>query len=69
MRILRLITMKTKILKHIGYLYKQQDANTATEYAFMLSLILLAIFGAVVALGSKVAAVFQNFSDNCCGPF
>jgi Flp pilus assembly pilin Flp len=69
MRILRLITMKTKVVRHIGFLYKQQDANSATEYAVMLSLIVLASFGAIVALGSKVAAVFQGFSESCCGPF
>jgi Flp pilus assembly pilin Flp len=46
----------------------QQDANSATEYAVMLSLIVLTSLGAIIALGSKIVAIIQSFTENCCGP-
>ena len=60
--------MINKLFKHLGFLLKQQDANSATEYAVMLSLIVLASFGAIMALGNKIVAIFQHLSLNCCGP-
>jgi Flp pilus assembly pilin Flp len=40
--------------------WREDDAgNTATEYAVMLGLIILAAVGAITALGTKMVAVFE----------
>jgi Flp pilus assembly pilin Flp len=53
--------MINKLFRHLRVLLRRQDANSATEYAVMLSLIVLASFGAIVALGQKIVAIFQTF--------
>jgi pilus assembly protein Flp/PilA len=37
-----------------------EDGPTATEYAVMLSLIILVAIGVITNLGSKVTSVFQT---------
>ena len=52
-----------QLLQQIVRLYKHESANAATEYAVMLSLIIIVSIGAIVALGDKIAAVFQSISQ------
>jgi Flp pilus assembly pilin Flp len=40
-----------------------QAGATAVEYALMLSLVALVIFGAVAALGSSLGRFFSDFSE------
>lgn len=44
---------------HLGRLIIQDDANTATEYAVMLGLIIITALGAIVLLGERVVSVFE----------
>ena len=39
---------------------KEDDAATAVEYAVMLSLILMAVFATVAALGSNLSSKYTN---------
>ncbi len=39
---------------------KSEDGPTATEYAVMLALIIIAALTAITNLGTKVTAVFEN---------
>jgi Flp pilus assembly pilin Flp len=55
--------MVNKLIKHIGRVFKEQDANSATEYAVMLSLIVIVSLGAIMALGNKIVTIFQSFSN------
>lgn len=41
---------------------REEEAATATEYAFMLALIIVVCIGAVSALGSKVSGTFATTS-------
>ncbi len=51
--------MKTLLNKTMDFL-KDESGPTATEYAVMLALIIVACITAVTALGSKVDTVFTN---------
>jgi Flp pilus assembly pilin Flp len=55
--------MTHKILRHIIEFGRQDAGNTVTEYAVMLSLIVLTSIGAVIALGQKIAVVFGLVSQ------
>jgi len=39
---------------------KSEDGPTATEYAVMLALIIIAALTAITNLGTKVTAIFEN---------
>ena len=41
-------------------LLREEEAATAVEYAVMLALVLLAVFGAVGALGSQSGGMWGN---------
>ena len=55
--------MITKLFRQIGRFVNQEQGNSATEYAVMLSLIVIASMGAILALGNKIAAVFESFNN------
>lgn len=48
------------ILKKVRQFMESEEGATATEYAVMLALIVLACMGAVATLGTKVSDVFAN---------
>jgi Flp pilus assembly pilin Flp len=50
-------------LRHIGMLYTQEDGNTVTEYAVMLSLIVLGSIIAIASLGNKITQIFQSVAQ------
>ena len=41
-----------------------EDGPTATEYAVMLALIIIAALTAITALGTKVSDIFSNVESN-----
>jgi Flp pilus assembly pilin Flp len=45
--------------RHIVRLVLEEDALAVTEYAVMLSLIVIAALGAITALGAKMNSVFR----------
>lgn len=49
--------MKTSVQRILEF-WKSEDGPTATEYAVMLGLVILAALGAVTLLGTRVAGVF-----------
>jgi len=51
--------MLNQLLRHIDRLVSDEDGNAVTEYAVMLSLIVIAALGAITALGSRMVSVFQ----------
>ncbi|MCB9854631.1 MAG: Flp family type IVb pilin [Phycisphaerales bacterium] len=48
------------MLLKVRQFVENEEGATATEYAVMLALIVLACMGAVAALGSKVSGVFSQ---------
>ncbi|MDH3997966.1 MAG: Flp family type IVb pilin [Desulfuromonadales bacterium] len=52
--------MKALVL-HIKMALQDEEGATATEYAIMLVLILLAAFAAIGLLGGQVAEAFERF--------
>ena len=44
-----------------------EDGPTATEYAVMLALIIIAALTAITALGSRVSAIFSEVSTGIGG--
>lgn len=50
----------SKLLRMIERFARDDEGATATEYAVMLALIIMACIGAVSALGTKVSGVFAN---------
>lgn len=48
------------MMNRIREFLKSEDGPTATEYAVMLALIVLAAIGAMTALGGKVNTIFTN---------
>ncbi len=48
------------MLAKIRQFVECEDGATATEYAVMLALIVLACMGAIATLGTKVSGVFAN---------
>jgi pilus assembly protein Flp/PilA len=48
------------MLNRIREFLRSEDGPTATEYAVMLALIVLAAIGAMTALGGKVNTIFTN---------
>jgi pilus assembly protein Flp/PilA len=53
-------SIMSAILRTIRQFVRDEEGATATEYAVMLALIIMACIGAVSALGTKVSAVFAN---------
>jgi len=51
--------MVNKWSEHIKRLVSEDEALAVTEYAVMLSLIVIMAIGAITALGSKMNSVFQ----------
>ncbi len=47
-------------LKHAKSFIQSEDAATATEYAMMITLVLLVVIVAVSVLGAKVSGEFDN---------
>lgn len=50
----------SSLIRHVRRLLVEEEAATATEYAVMLAMIVLACMAAVSALGSKVSDVFAD---------
>jgi Flp pilus assembly pilin Flp len=50
-------------LRQIVKFCAQDDGNTVTEYAVMLSLIVLASIAAIAALGEKITQIFQRVAQ------
>lgn len=48
------------MMNRIREFLRSEDGPTATEYAVMLALIVLAAIGAMTALGGKVTAIFTD---------
>jgi Flp pilus assembly pilin Flp len=44
--------------------WRRSDAATSVEYAVMLALILMVVFGAVAAVGSKTSQSWTNSSNS-----
>jgi len=49
-----------KQMDRIRNFLKSEDGPTATEYAVMLALIIIAALTAITNLGTKVTAIFEN---------
>jgi Flp pilus assembly pilin Flp len=47
-------------MRWLAAFYKNDDAATAVEYAIMLSLILMAVFATVAALGTNLSAKYVS---------
>ena len=47
-------------MRWLALFRKREDAATAVEYAVMLSLILMAVFATVAALGTNLSAKYTN---------
>ena len=47
---------------------KDESGPTATEYAVMLALIIVACIGAVFALGGRVEEIFTSVGDTLDAP-
>jgi pilus assembly protein Flp/PilA len=47
-------------MKRLTRFLNEDDAATAVEYAVMLSLILMAVFATVAAVGSNLSAKYTN---------
>jgi len=47
-------------MKRVKGFLTSEDGPTATEYAVMLSLIIIACLTAVTALGTKVSSIFST---------
>ncbi len=50
--------MLHKYHRHMKSFLSDEDGTTVTEYAVMLSLIVLASIGALIVLGGKITTVF-----------
>ena len=46
---------------------KNEDGPTATEYAVMLALIIIAALTAITALGNRVSAIFSEVTTGIGG--
>ena len=52
------------MLNRIRDFLQSEDGPTATEYAVMLALIVLAAIAAITTLGGKVNAIFTDVESN-----
>ena len=50
-------------MKWLLAFHQDQEAATAVEYAIMLSLILMAVFATVAALGSNLSTKYVNIES------
>ena len=55
--------MKTKLHKYIEKFKNQDGGNSATEYAVMLSLIVVVSLAAITLLGVKMSHIFEAVSN------
>jgi Flp pilus assembly pilin Flp len=51
-------------MRHFRRFVRRVDAATAVEYAVMLALVLMVIFGAVTLFGQKANQVWNNNSTS-----
>jgi len=51
-------------LEHLKAFLRSEDGPTATEYAVLLALIVIAIIVAVATLGGKTRDTFQTVADH-----
>jgi len=58
--------MKSLVMRAKQFL-KNEDGPTATEYAVMLALIIVACIGAITALGGSVETMFEGLSTTLDG--
>ena len=52
----------SSFVKRAKQFLKSEDGPTATEYAVMLALIIVACIGAITALGGSVSTMFTGLS-------
>lgn len=55
--------MKTRMNGFLSAFGSQDDGNTGTEYAIMLSLIVIVALSGIMALSDKIVAVFERVSQ------
>ncbi|MCH7700920.1 MAG: Flp family type IVb pilin [Planctomycetes bacterium] len=53
----------SSFVKRAKQFLKSEDGPTATEYAVMLALIIVACIGAITTLGGSVSGMFDSLSD------
>ena len=56
-------TRMNVVMNRVRAFLKSEDGPTATEYAVMLALIIVACITAITALGGSVSAMFTGLSD------
>jgi pilus assembly protein Flp/PilA len=56
-------TMKA-LVQRVKSFFVSEDGPTATEYAVMLALIIVACIAAITALGTALRGTFENLSGN-----
>ena len=52
------------MIDRVKSFWVNEDGPTATEYAVMLALIIIAALTAITALGTKVSGIFSNVESN-----
>ena len=52
------------LVQRVKSFFVSEDGPTATEYAVMLALIIVACIAAITALGSALKGTFENLSGN-----
>ncbi len=52
------------LLQQVSRFLYEEDGTAATEYAVMLSLIIVAAMPSITALGEKVRDIFQEVADS-----
>jgi pilus assembly protein Flp/PilA len=52
------------LVNRVKAFFVSEDGPTATEYAVMLALIIVACIAAITALGSALKGTFENLSGN-----
>jgi len=50
-------------MRWLSVFHKDEDAATAVEYAIMLSLILMAVFATVAAIGTNLSAKYTSIES------
>lgn len=58
-----------KIIKRATTLNNSEDAVAATEYAVLLSLIIIVSMGAIYTLGTKIGNLWVHITGNLPGMF
>jgi len=55
------------LITRVEAFIKNEDGPTATEYAVMLALIIIAALTAITSLGSRVSAIFTEVTTGIGG--